>query len=378
MGLLGLAMALAGVTGIAISAGIARGVRHPWPPLALGIAAMVAVWPLRPNPLQFSFVVLGSQALTMVLSMGTCLKKSGATTKEAEPIMELFAEAGDPFIVAQAAAEVPAPRPATDPKETNRRSTVAAVVLTFRRPELLRRLLTSVRAGTLVPDEIIVVDNDPLQSVDRTTLPPDVQLVHAGLGINATAGRNAGWRASRADTCIFIDDDNEVDDRCIEVLAHACEHQQVGLAGPVIYSGDQDTIWCAGLEVSKWTGITRCLSIGETEPPGSRETWQTDGVPDMYALRREVLERVDGLDDLEFPICGEEYDLAERVGALGLARIIVRERGCVTTATSPRTRASNSSAARWPTAESVPASWRAHGYGSAGATPGACPATRRC
>ncbi len=46
MGLLGLSMAFAGVTGIAISAGIARGVRHPWPPLALGIALMVAVWPL--------------------------------------------------------------------------------------------------------------------------------------------------------------------------------------------------------------------------------------------------------------------------------------------------------------------------------------------
>ena len=120
------------------------------------------------------------------------------------------------------------------------------------------------RTGTLVPDEIIVVDNDPEQSVDRATLPTGVQLVRAGLGINATAGRNAGWRASRADTCIFIDDDNEVDDRCIEVLAQACEHRQVGLAGPVIYSGEKGTIGAPGLEVSKWTGITRCLSIGET------------------------------------------------------------------------------------------------------------------
>ena len=45
MGLLGLSMAFAGVTGIAIGAG-ARRVRHPWPPLTLGIALMVAVWPL--------------------------------------------------------------------------------------------------------------------------------------------------------------------------------------------------------------------------------------------------------------------------------------------------------------------------------------------
>jgi GT2 family glycosyltransferase len=328
MGLLGLAMAMAGVTGIAISAGIARGVRHPWPPLVLGIAAMVAVWPLRPSPLQFSMVVLGSQVLTMVLSMATCMRNSNATTSEAEPMMELLAEAGDPFVAAQAAAEVPVPEPAPEPAQrtdqSTRRATVAAVILTFRRPELLQRLLASVRTGSLVPDEIIVVDNDPQPSVDPTTLPPGVQLVHAGLGINATGGRNVGWRASQAATCIFIDDDNEVDDRCIEVLARACEQQHIGLAGPVIYSGDQETIWCAGLEVSKWTGITRCMSIGKAEPPGSQATWATDSVPDMYALRREVLERVGGLDDREFPICGEEYDLAERVGALGLDRIIVR------------------------------------------------------
>jgi GT2 family glycosyltransferase len=323
MGLLGLAMAFAGVTGIALSAGIARGARHPWPPLALGIALMVAVWPLRPSPLQFSFVVLGSQLLTMVLSMANCMRNPNVTTSEAEPIMELLAEAGDPFIAAQAAAEVQAP--ATPTEGSALLGTVAAVILTFRRPELLERLLASVRSGSLVPDEIIVVDNDPQQSVDLTTLPRGVQVVYAGLGINATGGRNVGWRASRADTCVFIDDDNEVDDRCIEALVRACGRQQVGLAGPVIYSGDQETIWCAGLEVSKWTGITRCVSIGKAEPPGSQETWPTDSVPDMYALRREVLERVDGLDDRAFPICGEEYDLAERVGALGLDRIIVRE-----------------------------------------------------
>ena len=325
MGLLGLAMALAGVTGIAISAGIARGVRHPWPPLVLGIAAMVAVWPLRPTPLQFSFVVLGSQAVAMVLSMATCLRNSNATTSEAEPIMEILAEAGDPFIAAQAAGGVPVPAPESLADDSAQLGTVAAVILTFRRPELLQRLLASIVAGTLVPDEIIVVDNDPQRSVDQAALPPGVQVIRAGLGINATGGRNAGWRASKADTCVFIDDDNEVADRCVEMLARACAQQDVGLAGPVIYSGDQGTIWCAGLEVSKWTGITRCMSIGKTEPPGSRETWPTDSIPDMYALRREVLERVGGLDDRAFPICGEEYDLAERVGALGLRRIIVRD-----------------------------------------------------
>jgi GT2 family glycosyltransferase len=327
MALLGLAMALAGVTGIAVSAGIARGVRHPWPPLAIGIAAMVSVWPLRPGPLTFSFVVLGSQGVTTVLSMANCMRRSNEMTTDAEPVMELLAEAGDPFTPAQVAGDLPVTESVARRQEVEvaSRGSVAVIIPTFRRPQLLRRLVDSLRSGSLVPDEIIVVDNDPEGSVDPATLPSNVHVVHAGLGLNVTGARNAGWRASRSDICIFVDDDNEVDDNCLDALAKACHDQDVGLAGPVIYSGDRGTVWCAGLEISKWTGITRCIAIGESEPPGELARWPTDGVPDMYALRHEVLERVGGLDDRVFPMCGEEYDLAERVGALGLERIVVRD-----------------------------------------------------
>jgi GT2 family glycosyltransferase len=339
MGVLGVAMALAGVTGIAISAGIARGVRHPWPPLAVGIAATVSVWALRPGPLTFSFFVLGSQALATVLSVGNCMRRSSpmSTETESEPVMEILAEAGDPFTAAQAAAGVPALRtvPASgtgtrtetahaEPERVGLGS-VAVVIPTFRRPQLLLRLLDTVRSGTVVPDEIIVVDNDPDGSVDPGALPSGVQLVHAGLGMNASGARNMGWRASRSDICIFVDDDNEVDARCIEMLSHACSDTPVGVASPVIYSGDEGTIWCAGLTMSKWTGITRCLSIGEAEPSDPRPRWPTDTVADVYALRHEVLDRVGGLDDRAFPLCGEEFDLVQRVAGLGLERIVVRD-----------------------------------------------------
>jgi GT2 family glycosyltransferase len=328
MGLLGLAMAMAGVTGIAISAGIARGVKHPWPPLALGILAMVAVWPLRPGPLLFSLVVLGSQSLTTVLSIANCMRRSNAMSTEFEPVMEQLAEAGDPFTPAQVAGDLSTTTEhltAVPPVGPAAGDTVAVIIPTFRRQDLLHNLLDSVQSSSTVPDEIIVVDNDPEGSVDAAVLPGGVRVVHAGLGMNATGARNAGWRASRSDVCIFIDDDNEVEEECIGELAHACHHQGVGLAGPVIYSGDEGTVWCAGTEINKWTGITRCKAIGEPEPPGALPQWETDGMPDMYALRHEVLERVGGLDDRAFPLYGEEHDLAARVGALGLDTIVVRD-----------------------------------------------------
>jgi GT2 family glycosyltransferase len=323
--LLGLAMALAGITGIAISAGIARGARHPWPPLALGIVCMLSIWPLRPSPLAFSVVVLASQALATVLSLGNSMRRNHTLSTDPEPVMEVLAEAGDPLAPAQGASSLPDTEPADGSNASARPDSVAVIIPTFRRPHLLRRLLDSIRSGSVVPEEIIVVDNDPGGSVDPDALPPDVQLVHAGLGINATGARNVGWRASRSDICIFVDDDNEVERRCIDVLSQACCDSHVGLAGPVIYSGDEGTIWCAGLEISRWTGITRCKSIGEVEPQERSPRWPTDGMPDVYALRHEVLERVAGLDDRAFPLCGEEFDLAERVAALGLERVVVRD-----------------------------------------------------
>ena len=323
MALLGLSMALAGVTGIAISAGIARGVRHPWPPLVLGIAAMAAVWPFRPDPLTFSVVVLASQTLTTVLCTGNCLRRTRPVPADAESSMELFAEAGDPLVPAQAAGTFAVPDATAEQSVPT--DSVAVIIPTFRRPQLLARLLDSLARGTVVPDEIIVVDNDPGGSVDAGALPSGVRLVRAGLGVNVTGARDAGWRASHSRICIFVDDDNEVDEGCIEALTWAAGNDDVGLAGPVIFSGDQGTVWCAGLEISRWTGIARCKSIGRQEPAGALPQWPTDAMPDAYAMRHDVLEILGGLDEGSFPMCGEEYDLAARVAELGLERVVVRD-----------------------------------------------------
>ncbi|HTU37417.1 MAG TPA: glycosyltransferase family 2 protein [Acidimicrobiales bacterium] len=325
--LLGTAMAVAGVTGIAISAGIARGIKHPWPPLAIGIVVMLACWPLRPGVHAFGVVVLVSQLLAMIPCLAKSMRRMGPESLDEEHVMELFAEAGDPFTPAQAIGDLPdgnqGDQDARD-GDGDDGDNVAVIIPTYRRPQLLRRLIETVHTSAEPPEEIIVVDNDPDGSVDLSELPAGVQLVRGGFGINVTAARNAGWRAATSGVCIFIDDDNEVDHDCVGALAAACRDETVGLAGPVIYSGSEGRIWCAGLERSKWTGIVRCVGIGATEPPSSDSRWTTAVVPDAYALRRDVLERVGGLDEIAFPMCGEELDLSERVGALGLDRVVVR------------------------------------------------------
>ena len=218
-------------------------------------------------------------------------------------------------------------------KYTNNNGTVAAVpksiavlIPTFRRPEMLQALLVSLSEGTRVPDEVIVVDNDP----ERSAYPEPiaglpVRVHHAGLGLSLAGARNAGWRAADAELCIFIDDDNVVERDAIAQLARPFEAPGTGLAAPVIFAGDSGTIWCGGIRRSEWTGLTRCLFRGQSLLPASTASWPTDDTPDAFAIPRAVLERVKGFDDERFPIHYDEADLGARIRGLGLQTIVIRD-----------------------------------------------------
>ena len=202
---------------------------------------------------------------------------------------------------------------------------IAVLIPTFRRPEMLQALLVSLHKGSQMPDEVIVIDNDP----ERSAFPQqidglNVRVVHAGLGLSVAGARNAGWQAADSDLCIFIDDDNVVEQDAIAELARIFETSGIGLAGPVIYAGDNGTVWCGGIRRSEWTGLTRCLLRGQSVLPAER-TWATDDMPDAFAIPRGVLEATKGFDEEQFPIHYEESDLGARIRGLGLRTIVVRD-----------------------------------------------------
>jgi len=106
LGLLGLAMAFGGVTGMVVNAGVARGVKHPWPPLVLGIATLLLCWHFRPSAMQFAVVLLVSQFVTCLLSIAICLwgprREILPNTSNTLSSLEALAEAGDPLAPIQA------------------------------------------------------------------------------------------------------------------------------------------------------------------------------------------------------------------------------------------------------------------------------------
>ena len=71
---LGCAMSVAGATGVIVNCGVALGVARPWPPLLLGLLALLASWIAWPTTTAFAAAVLGVQACTLLISLWVCLK----------------------------------------------------------------------------------------------------------------------------------------------------------------------------------------------------------------------------------------------------------------------------------------------------------------
>ncbi len=128
----------------------------------------------------------------------------------------------------------------------------SAVVATFRRPEALRGVLTSVLAQTVPPLLVIVADNDPLRSAENVTLEiagsTESVVLYLPTGENvgpagawARAASSARAHRLRGDFLLVVDDDDplghhdlvrRLSEAASEVPGPACG--AVGLRGAVI------------------------------------------------------------------------------------------------------------------------------------------------
>jgi GT2 family glycosyltransferase len=205
---------------------------------------------------------------------------------------------------------------------------VSVVIPTFRRPEDLRRLVRSLYDGDVIPDEIIVVNNDPAGSCPEVTGVGAGRLVvlEAGLGLNLAGARNLGWKSATGGVVFFVDDDNVVARDAVGILACMALHAHVGLVAPIMRSPAGQVLF-AGTRRSMWTTRTRFVRR-EINGAAADMLLPTDDAPNAFAMRRDVLESIGGFDEKHFPFHYDEADLAERVRAAGL-EVVVAPRATV-------------------------------------------------
>ncbi|MDQ6767291.1 MAG: glycosyltransferase family 2 protein [Candidatus Eremiobacteraeota bacterium] len=196
---------------------------------------------------------------------------------------------------------------------------VSLVTVTHNRKDYLLDLLESAYGGTLVPDEVIVVDN---ASADKTAAAvrrrfPSVRLIENSTNRLVSAAFNSGLACASGDFLIAIADDNVLASDCIEQLVDgALRHPEAGAIGPTMYYFDApDKVWFAGIRLSLTTGHTAFRQLASTTDDGVVET---DCIPNCLLITRRALETVGFLDENAFPMHHEEADYCLRCRHAGL------------------------------------------------------------
>ena len=128
--------------------------------------------------------------------------------------------------------------------QTVRPSSTDAVVVTYKRPTELRRLIESLRQGSVIPRQVLVVDNSPDEEAAGVCreFPNFCRHVSVGRNAGVGAGFNIGLQALSDDPPQFVcalDDDCVVSrDALRSLLGCYVEYPDAGFAAPLVRDGE--------------------------------------------------------------------------------------------------------------------------------------------
>ncbi len=182
---------------------------------------------------------------------------------------------------------------------------VAVVSAVYNEEKRIGQMLESLLAQTRLPDEIVIVDDG---STDHTAWLieccskhfPLVRLIrHSNQG--PAVSRNLGWRTASADIVVFTDGDCIPDHNWIEKLLPGFSSQEVAAVGGTYRTLNRDSRLArfVGYEIDWRYRYVR----GAIDAHGSYN----------LAVRRAVLEEMNGFDESYKAPSGEDWDLTYRI-----------------------------------------------------------------
>jgi len=186
----------------------------------------------------------------------------------------------------------------------------SVIVPTYRRPDLLRELLTSLSSQQTEYDfEVIVVNDDPednLSALELEFSDISVKVINLSEDHGRSIARNTGVRASSGDIIIFLDDDMTVVDGFITGHMDAHVHPRTAVVGNLVsapeYARDPLARYIERQGAKK-------REPGAKLPPRCFRTGNG-------SLSRQLFQDV-GMFDESFRTYGEDLDLAMRLNYKG-------------------------------------------------------------
>jgi GT2 family glycosyltransferase len=146
---------------------------------------------------------------------------------------------------------------------------IAAAVLNYRSPDDTLQAVGSLIESTRRLDEIVVIDNDTVDTARRHDASPasGVKYLHTGRNLGFSGGVNVGIRAALAagaDAVLLLNSDVMLAPTAVAHLERALlVGPDVGIVGPVVVSPlKPDTVVSAGISYRAATGRMRQRDVG--------------------------------------------------------------------------------------------------------------------
>jgi GT2 family glycosyltransferase len=211
-----------------------------------------------------------------------------------------------------------------------RRTRLAAIVLNYRTPDDTRLAARSLLASRRPCDQIVIVDNDPIDERCRTLTEcmPGLTYLRTNENRGFSGGMNAGIRhalSRGADAVFLVNSDVIVPPDCIATLEQCLDATvNGGVAGPVLRSrANPGRLASAGMTYAPRSGRMRHLWFGMQSASG--DVWPdrvVDGVSGCAMLvRRTVFESV-GLFDEDYFYSFEDLELCLKARQAGFATVV--------------------------------------------------------
>ncbi len=177
---------------------------------------------------------------------------------------------------------------------------VSIIIPTRNRCQKLLRCLNSLEKINYPYTETIIVDNassdDTVATIKKRF--PKHKVIRLSKNKGAVGGRNAGLKFARGKYLLFVDDDNIVTVNFLDKLVQlAITDPTIGFVGPKMnYFKDKKRIWFAGVKINLLTSWTHYLGINQLDRGQFDQIREIDQIPNVWLVKREVVEKIGGLD----------------------------------------------------------------------------------
>ncbi|HWP85562.1 MAG TPA: glycosyltransferase family 2 protein [Terriglobia bacterium] len=195
---------------------------------------------------------------------------------------------------------------------------VSVIIPTWKRGDLLRRCLQSLRRQSFCDYEVVLVSNGAGEWAESVAREFGCRLVSFAANRGFAAAVNAGLAASQSPLVLILNDDAELDPAWLEkTVAELEEHQAISLCCGKILKPDGRTVDDAGGALAMGGGAWR-LGHGRADGPAFAHRRFLFAVSLTAALfRRSVFEQAGTLDE-RFVSYLEDVDFSIRLWRAGL------------------------------------------------------------